>query len=156
MGCKKGLYGTELVCIPPRQSAKESLRLGSSLHIRGILGWRGARKVALLCCQSNKRGPMAGEGLYKQDFFLLIGSGEPRASSMDSVHCTWDVLCMITALALPSFSWARVPNATVTKSAESQPAWTVQICLESQGQPEQACTGGCALVAELLGWSCLG
>lgn len=153
MGCKKGSYGIELVCIPLHQSAKESLQLwSSSLHIRG---WSGASKVALLCCLSGKRGAVAGEVLHKEDFILLAESVEPRASCMDCVHCTWDVLCVITALALPWFHRARVPNATVTKSAKCQLMWAVQICLESQGHPEQACTGGCAVVVALLGWSCL-
>ena len=101
MGCWKGSYGIKLVFIPLHQSAKESLQLSSSLHIRGILRWSGASKVPLLCCLSSKRGAMAGEVLYKEDFFLLAESVEPRASCMDSVHCTWDVLCVITALALP-------------------------------------------------------
>lgn len=100
MGCKKGSYGIELFCILLHQSAKESLQLGSSLHIRGMLGWSGASRVALLCCLSSKRGAVAGEVLYKEDFFLQAESVEPRACCMGTVHCTWDVLCVITALDL--------------------------------------------------------
>lgn len=98
--------------------------------------------MSLLCCLSGEREAMARDVLYIED------SPYQQNKSI--------MLCMIPDPALPWFSPVQVPSATVTKSDKRQLLWAVRVCLELQGQPEQACAEVSAAIAALPAWSCLG
>lgn len=80
---------------------------------------------------------MGRDVLYKGDSLYQHNQSSPEPYGLCAQQL--DLLCMITAPALPWFSQAPVPSATVTKSEKHQSLCAVGICPEPRAARASLC-----------------